>query len=121
MRASSVRTAGTSTLRRASDSKAFRKEAEKALGHPIDVISGIEEARLIYNGVTHSLPPTDGLRLVLDIGGGSTELIHGAGSQTERARKPEYGLRRDDGKVFRQRRHKRRKLLPRPVLRRDSS
>ena len=77
MRASSVRTAGTSTLRRASDSKAFRKEAEQALGHPIDVISGIEEARLIYNGVTHSLPPTDGLRLVLDIGGGSTELILG--------------------------------------------
>ena len=77
MHASSVRTAGTSTLRRASDSKAFRKEAEKALGHPIDVISGIEEARLIYNGVTHSLPPTDGLRLVLDIGGGSTELILG--------------------------------------------
>jgi len=77
MRASSVRTAGTSTLRRASDSKAFRKDAEQALGHPIDVISGIEEARLIYNGVTHSLPPTDGLRLVLDIGGGSTELILG--------------------------------------------
>ena len=77
MRASSVRTAGTSTLRRASDSNAFRKEAEQALGFPIDVISGIEEARLIYNGVTHSLPPTDGLRLVLDIGGGSTELILG--------------------------------------------
>jgi len=77
MQASSVRTAGTSTLRRASDSNAFRKEAEKALGFPIDVISGIEEARLIYIGVTQSLPPADGLRLVLDIGGGSTELILG--------------------------------------------
>jgi exopolyphosphatase/guanosine-5'-triphosphate,3'-diphosphate pyrophosphatase len=58
MHASSVRAAGTSTLRRARDSQAFRKEAESALGHPIEVISGIEEARLIYNGVTQSLPPT---------------------------------------------------------------
>lgn len=79
MHASSVRAAGTSTLRRARDSQAFRKEAEKALGHPIEVISGIEEARLIYNGVTHSLPPYGGLRLVMDIGGGSTELILGHG------------------------------------------
>jgi exopolyphosphatase/guanosine-5'-triphosphate,3'-diphosphate pyrophosphatase len=77
MHASSVRTAGTSTLRRASDSQAFRRDAEKVLGHPIEVISGIEEARLIYVGVGQSLPPTEGLRLVLDIGGGSTELILG--------------------------------------------
>ena len=77
MQASSVRTAGTSALRRASDSSDFRRRAEIALGHPIEVISGIEEARLIYTGVTHSLPPTDGIRLVLDIGGGSTELILG--------------------------------------------
>jgi exopolyphosphatase/guanosine-5'-triphosphate,3'-diphosphate pyrophosphatase len=54
-------------------------EAEEALGHPIEIISGIEEARLIYKGVTHSLPPNDGLRLVMDIGGGSTELILGQG------------------------------------------
>lgn len=77
MHAASVRTAGTSTLRRASDSYEFRKDAEAALGHPIEVISGIEEARLIYVGVSHSLPPADGFRLVLDIGGGSTELILG--------------------------------------------
>lgn len=77
MHASSVRAAGTSTLRRARDSQAFRREAEMVLGHPIEVISGIEEARLIYNGVTHSLPPCEGLRLVMDIGGGSTELILG--------------------------------------------
>lgn len=81
MHASSVRTAGTSALRRASDSDAFRKEAEGALGHPIDVISGTEEARLIYKGVAQSLPPHDGLRLVLDIGGGSTELILGQGER----------------------------------------
>lgn len=79
MHASSVRAAGTSALRRAADSKAFRDEAENALGHPIEVISGIEEARLIYNGVINSLPPNDGLRLVLDIGGGSTEVILGQG------------------------------------------
>ena len=51
MHASSVRTAGTSALRRAADSGDFLLEAEKALGHPIEVISGIEEARLIYAGV----------------------------------------------------------------------
>jgi len=81
MHASKVRAAGTSALRRASDSSDFLKDAEGALGHPIEVISGIEEARLIYSGVTHSMPPTDGFRLVLDIGGGSTELILGQGEQ----------------------------------------
>jgi len=79
MQASSVRAAGTSALRRARDSEGFREEAEKALGHPIEVISGREEARLIYMGVSHSLPPNEGTRLVLDIGGGSTELILGEG------------------------------------------
>jgi len=83
MQASSVRTAGTSTLRRASDSLAFRLEAEKMLGHPIEVISGIEEARLIYAGVSQSLPPNDGIRLVLDIGGGSTELILGQSARPQ--------------------------------------
>ncbi len=81
MQASNVRTAGTSALRRAADSGDFRSEAEKALGHPIDVISGIEEARLIYQGVYHSTPKTDGFRLVLDIGGGSTEMILGQGEK----------------------------------------
>lgn len=81
MRADSVRAAGTSTLRRAADSAAFCREAEKALGHPIEVIPGIEEARLIYTGVVHSTPPYDGVRLVMDIGGGSTELILGQGAR----------------------------------------
>jgi len=79
MHAASVRAAATNALRRARDSQKFMAEAEAALGHPIEVISGIEEARLIYNGVAHSLPPNEGLRLVLDIGGGSTELILGRG------------------------------------------
>src|SRR5210317_285358 len=81
MHAASVRAAGTSTLRRAREDTGFMSEAEEALGHPIEIISGLEEARLIYQGVTHSLPPNDGLRLVLDIGGGSTELILGQGNE----------------------------------------
>ncbi len=83
MHASKVRAAGTSTLRRAREDSAFMAEAERALGHPIEVIPGIEEARLIYTGVTHSLPRNDGRRLVMDIGGGSTELILGKGADTQ--------------------------------------
>ncbi len=81
MHAARVRAAGTSTIRRAREDSRFMVDAEAALGHPIEVISGIEEARLIYNGVTQSLPRNDGHRLVLDIGGGSTELILGEGSK----------------------------------------
>jgi len=79
IRAASVRAAGTSTIRHAREDTGFMSEAEAALGHPIEIISDIEEARLIYKGVTHSLPRNDGLRLVMDIGGGSTELILGQG------------------------------------------
>jgi len=81
MHAADVRAAGTSTIRRAREDTGFMAEAEAALGHPIEIISGLEEARLIYQGVTHSLPPRDGLRLVMDIGGGSTELILGLGAE----------------------------------------
>jgi exopolyphosphatase / guanosine-5'-triphosphate,3'-diphosphate pyrophosphatase len=80
MKAGSVRAAGTSTIRQAREDSSFMSEAEALLGHPIEVISGIEEARLVYKGVTHSLPPTDGMRLVTDIGGGSTEVILGQAS-----------------------------------------
>ena len=80
MQAGSVRAAGTSTIRQAREDTSFMSEAESLLGHPIEVISGIEEARLVYKGVTHSLPPTDGMRLVTDIGGGSTEVILGHAS-----------------------------------------
>lgn len=81
MHAAKVRAAGTSTIRRAREDTGFMSEAEAALGHPIEVISGLEEARLIYEGVTNSLPSSDGLRLVMDIGGGSTELILGQGRE----------------------------------------
>ncbi len=73
----SVRIVGTNTLRRAKNAKDFLLEARAALGHPIEIISGIEEARLIYLGVAHSVADTPGRRLVVDIGGGSTELIIG--------------------------------------------
>ncbi len=72
-----VRAVGTNTLRRARDAKNFLEEARHALGHPIEIVSGIEEARLIYLGVSHSVADAEGRRLVIDIGGGSTELIIG--------------------------------------------
>ncbi|MEN8171061.1 MAG: exopolyphosphatase [Pseudomonadota bacterium] len=72
----SVRAVGTNTLRKAR-SKGFLKQAQKALGHPIEIIAGVEEARLIYLGVAHGLPHDESMRLVADIGGGSTEVILG--------------------------------------------
>lgn len=72
-----VRAVGTNTLRRAHNAKAFIRRAQRVLGHPIEVISGREEARLIYLGVAHSIAETVGRRLVIDIGGGSTECIIG--------------------------------------------
>ena len=74
-----VRVVGTNTLRRAGNSRAFIEQAEAALGHSIKIIGGQEEARLVYLGVSHSVRKTDGLMLVVDIGGGSTELIIGRG------------------------------------------
>jgi exopolyphosphatase/guanosine-5'-triphosphate,3'-diphosphate pyrophosphatase len=73
----SVRIVGTNTLRTAKNSKEFIAQAEKALGHPIEIIAGIEEARLIYQGVANSLGSNANSRFVMDIGGGSTEYIIG--------------------------------------------
>ncbi|MDD2725362.1 MAG: Ppx/GppA phosphatase family protein [Methylovulum sp.] len=75
----SVRIVGTNTLRAAKNAPQFIAQAEKALNHPIHIISGIEEARLIYQGVAFSLGTHGDLRLVMDIGGGSTEYIIGSG------------------------------------------
>lgn len=72
-----VRAVGTNTLRQLKRSGDFLDQAERALGHSIQVISGYEEARLIYLGVAHSIADQTGQRLVIDIGGGSTELIIG--------------------------------------------
>ncbi len=79
MHADSVRVVGTNALRVAHRKQAFLERAREALGHPIEIISGMEEARLIYSGVAHTMPSEPGKRLVVDIGGGSTELIIGEG------------------------------------------
>ena len=72
-----VRIVGTNALREARNRAEFIRRAEALLGHPVEVISGREEARLIYLGVSHTLADTPGKRLVTDIGGGSTEFIIG--------------------------------------------
>ena len=79
MRADSVRVVGTNALRLAHRKQAFLERAREALGHPIEIIAGMEEARLIYSGVANTMPSEPGRRLVVDIGGGSTELIIGEG------------------------------------------
>ena len=82
--AGAVRAVGTNTLRVARNAREFVPKFEAALGFPIEVVAGREEARLIYLGVAHSLPAGPEIRLVVDIGGGSTELIVGAGHQPHR-------------------------------------
>ena len=72
-----VRAVATNTLRVASNAAQFLATAEAALGFPIEVVSGLEEARLIYLGAAHELPRDGVPRLVVDIGGGSTECIVG--------------------------------------------
>lgn len=74
-----VRAVGTNSLRVAKNAAEFLQQAEAALGFPIEVIAGREEARLIYLGVAQGLPQTDQRRMVMDIGGGSTEFIIGRG------------------------------------------
>ncbi|MCU7218366.1 Ppx/GppA family phosphatase [Pseudomonas sp. VE 196-7] len=79
--AGKVRAVATSAVREADNAQLFLHSAERHLGFRIDVISGHEEAQLVYAGVAHSLPDAEDMRLVVDIGGGSTELILGQGSQ----------------------------------------
>jgi len=74
-----VRAVGTSAMRQAKNAAEFLERANAALGFEIDIVAGREEARLIYLGVAHSLPLTAEPRLVVDIGGGSTECIIGTG------------------------------------------
>lgn len=74
-----VRAVGTNALRIAKNAPEFLQQAEAALGFPIEIIAGREEARLIYLGVAQGLPQTDQKRMVIDIGGGSTEFIIGLG------------------------------------------
>ncbi|MCW5618346.1 MAG: exopolyphosphatase [Nitrosomonas sp.] len=74
-----IRAVGTNTLRQARNGDFFLSRAETALDHPIEIIAGQEEARLIYQGVAHTNYDEINRRLVIDIGGGSTELIIGRG------------------------------------------
>jgi len=78
-----VRAVGTNALRVAKNASAFLREARQALGFPIEVISGREEARLIFLGVAHALPAAEHRRLVVDVGGGSTEFIIGRGFEPQ--------------------------------------
>lgn len=77
--AAKVRAVATNTLRVAKNAPSFIRDAEEALGFPIEVIAGVEEARLIYIGAAHEVSAVQGNRLVVDIGGGSTEFIIGKG------------------------------------------
>jgi exopolyphosphatase/guanosine-5'-triphosphate,3'-diphosphate pyrophosphatase len=79
-----VRAVATNTFRVAKNSTQLLKQAQAALGFPIEIISGREEARMIFVGVSHSLPPVSHKRLVIDIGGGSTEFIIGTGVQPQK-------------------------------------
>nr|MBP6764454.1 exopolyphosphatase [Rubrivivax sp.] len=78
MPATNVRAVATQTLREARNRNAFLLRAQEALGYPIEIISGREEARLIFAGVAF-MQPSEQTRLVIDIGGRSTELILGQG------------------------------------------
>ena len=79
-----VRAVATQSLRSAKNPEAFLVHAQAALGYPIEIISGQEEARLIYQGVANALPKDHKTRLVVDIGGGSTELIVGINTDAHR-------------------------------------
>jgi exopolyphosphatase/guanosine-5'-triphosphate,3'-diphosphate pyrophosphatase len=100
-----VRALGTNTLRVAKNAGTFLRKAQSALGFPIEVISGREEARLIYLGVSHELPASREKRLVVDIGGGSTELVIGTGYRPQKLESlfmgcVSYSLRFfEDGKI----------------------
>ena len=79
-----VRAVATNTFRVARNGPTFLRTAGQTLGYPIEVIAGREEARLIYVGAAHSLPQDHQLRMIVDIGGGSTECIIGADYEPKR-------------------------------------
>src|SRR5690606_7637324 len=81
LRATSVRAVGTNTLRLARNRRELMESAQEALGYPIDVISGTEEARLTYSGVRHAMMNAATRCLVVDVGGGSTECVLGEDGQ----------------------------------------
>lgn len=121
MKAESVRVVGTNTLRKAKRRGAFLDRARAALGHPIEIVSGIEEARLVYMGVLNTMPSEAGRRLVVDIGGGSTELIVGEGKVTKQLESLQLGCvalttRHFDDGALTEKRFKRARLAARVEL-----
>jgi len=86
-----VRAVGTQTLRQALNANEFLLEAQNSLGFPIEIIAGREEARLVFEGCMHSLPPSPQRRLVLDIGGASSEIIVGRDFAADRAESFQVG------------------------------
>src|SRR3989454_128557 len=101
MQADSVRVVGTNALRLAHRKQAFLERAREALGHPIEIIAGMEEARLIYSGVANTMPSEPGRRLVIDIGGGRTAPIIGEGPPPPGRESPQKGGVAFSGGVFR--------------------
>lgn len=95
-----VRVVATNTLRVAKNAADFLRRAEKAIGYPIEIISGEEEGRLIYMGVAGKIARDDERRLVIDIGGGSTELILGIGQAIERVESFSVGTFRQNRDFF---------------------
>ncbi len=91
MKGEHVRAVGTETLRQALNLDEFLLEAQHALGFPIEVISGREEARLVFEGCMHTLPASTARRLVVDIGGASTEVIVGKEFAAESAESFKFG------------------------------
>ncbi len=87
----SVRAVATHTFRVASNAQEFLPKAEAALGFPIEIVAGQEEARLIFIGAAHTLPMSKETRLVVDIGGGSTEFIIGHRTNPQRAESKQLG------------------------------
>ncbi len=109
MSADRVSAVGTNTFRQARNRRAFRRKCEAVLGHEIDVLPGREEARVLFRGVTHDLPALNGRRLVVDVGGGSTECILGTGAEPQRMDSLQMGCVTyserffPDGKITRER------------------
>lgn len=86
-----IRAVGTNALRQAHNREVFTEPAEAILGIPVDVIYGREEARLVYLGVAHTLADDEHSRLVVDIGGGSTEFIVGKQFEPKRLESLQLG------------------------------
>lgn len=98
--ADNIRVVGTNTLREAKNAKQFIARAEAVLSHDIDIVAGREEARLIYLGVAHTLADDAGRRLVVDIGGGSTEFIIGERFESRETESLEMGCVRFQRQFF---------------------